>query len=400
MILSTPLVPRNRDGVLRVIILGRISTPGQDAESITAQHEDAEAWLRRRHTGPIKVVRLGEQASGWLADRDSMLVAQQFIESGDTDLALGVELREVYRNPAFHWKFVQDCVDHEVRFILIEDSVDTADEGWENLMYMASLRAGMAVPETRRRVRRKATHAFAHGGMVMKVRYGYRKLTRDEAASGRFGSIGLRIVKLQGCTGIILEMRSRVLRRESYVKIAEWLNDSEIAPGPYAEGGKWTDRLVTELLRDPILSGQRRFRNSLSKLFYKTGKPRARPNPQGPAVQEYPELAHMTPGEQAELLAAMDARQGAARKASGRAGRAHSGTGLGTDLRGPANTRLARRAEDLCTATANFSGARTAFRLATRSAGIMCRSNSSTSTLGCCLGWSAFSTAILKLAGG
>jgi hypothetical protein len=39
---------------------------------------------------------------------------------------------------------------------------------------------------------------------------------------------------------------------------------------------------------------------------YRTGKHRSRPNPDGPEVRKYPELAHMTPEEHTELLAVIN----------------------------------------------------------------------------------------------
>jgi site-specific DNA recombinase len=309
MNLSTPLVPRGADGVLRVIIPGRISKPSQDPESIDSQHEDAEGWLRRVYTGPLDPRVLGEQASGWLADRDTMREAKALVESGEWDAVVATELREIYRNPAFHWEFVQLCLDHKVRVILIADNVDTADENWEIMMYVASMRHGMTVPEVRRRVKRKATHSFSHGGMVGKVRYGYRKLSKEEAATGAFGPVGLRIAKVAECTPTIREMRERVVRGDAYPSITDWLHDAGINPGPYVTSGRWTERVVRDLLGDPILSGQRRFRVNLHTMVYKTGRHRSEPNPKGPVVNEYPELAHFTPEEHAVLLAAMEARK-------------------------------------------------------------------------------------------
>ena len=234
---------------------------------------------------------------------------QQLIEAGEVDLVVVSELREIYRNPAFLWTFVQRCVDNGVRFISIADCIDTADENWEIMMYAASMRHGMTVPEARRRVKRKATHSFRNGGMVLKIRFGYGKLTREEAASGTFGSVGLRIRKLSECTPIIREIRARILRDESYTAIADWLNDEGVDPGPYVEGGEWTGRVVKDLMRDLILSGRRRFRINLHRMVFKTGKSVQEPNPAGPEVKEYPELAHMTISEQTELLAFMDARK-------------------------------------------------------------------------------------------
>jgi DNA invertase Pin-like site-specific DNA recombinase len=242
MTLSKPFATRNPSGVLRVIIPGRVSTPGQDTESIASQQEDAERWLRRVHPGPVRVTRLGEQASGWLADRKSMIEARRLIESGEVDAVVATELRELYRNPALHWRFVYECIDHDVRVILINDGVDTATENWEVMMHTASLRHGMTVPETRRRVRHKATYTFGRGGMVLKLKYGYRKLTAEQAQSGQFGPVGLRIAKRPECTAVIREIRDRVVRGDSYVRIADWLNDERIDPGPYVESGTCVDR--------------------------------------------------------------------------------------------------------------------------------------------------------------
>ena len=212
MNLSEPLTSRQPDGVLRVILPGRISKPTQDKESIASQQLDAEGWLKHIYNDkPVKLTTLGEQASGWLADRTTMLQAMAIIEAGECDLVLVGELREIYRNPGFQWKFVFDCLDNDTRFIAVHDCIDTADETWEVMMLAAAMRHGLEVPTTRRRVRRKATYSFSKGGMVSKVKFGYRKLTREEAASGKFGPVGLRLAKLDRDTPKIHEMRLRVL---------------------------------------------------------------------------------------------------------------------------------------------------------------------------------------------
>jgi DNA invertase Pin-like site-specific DNA recombinase len=183
MQLSKPLVPKKPDGILRVIPPGRISKETQDKASIVSQQEDAASWLGRNYTKPTKMIPLGEQTSGWLANRQTMLEAQSIIIAGNCDLVLVGELREIYRNPEFQWSFVYECLDNRTRFISIWDGVDTDLENWEIAMHIALLRHGMTVPEARRRVRRKATHTFGQGGMVMKVKFGYRKLTKEEASS-------------------------------------------------------------------------------------------------------------------------------------------------------------------------------------------------------------------------
>src|SRR5262249_20211505 len=152
----------------------------------------------------------------------------------------------------------------------------------------------------------KAASAFSHGGMVMKVKFGYRKLTKEQATSGEFGPKGLRIQKLVEKTPIIQEMRRRILDNQAPSAVVQWLEDEGVEPPPYAK--EWTTRVLIALLRDPILSGRRRFRVVTSKLIYGTGKPRRLRNPEPPEQQEVPSLAHMTPEEQAEIISVLDER--------------------------------------------------------------------------------------------
>src|SRR6185437_9253089 len=178
------------------LIIGRISTEHQNIENIEASYRYVENYLQQIYEGPVQIKLLGEQASGMLTARPSIREAEQLIESGQADLVISEDSSRIYRNPRHQYDFVQNAVDAGVRVICIGDHLDTADENWEVLMGAATLRHGLFIPDTRRRVRRTATNSFHQGGMVGKIRFGYRKLTKDEAASGHFGSKGLRIAKV------------------------------------------------------------------------------------------------------------------------------------------------------------------------------------------------------------
>src|SRR5262245_2376063 len=141
--------------------------------------------------------------------------------------------------------------------------------------------------------------------MVQKIRYGYRKLSKEEAESGEFGPRGLRIAKVPECTPWIREMRRRVMAGESYEAVAQWLEEERVDPGPYVTSGRWTGRLVKELLSDPILRGERTFGDAPSQTLYRTGKKKRQRNPNPPEVEHHPELAHLTKQEHLELLQVM-----------------------------------------------------------------------------------------------
>ena len=290
---SSPIQVKNSNGPLRVLMIGRISTEHQSLKNIEASYEFARRYLEQIYKGPVQIKHLGERGSGMLKDRESIREAEDEIETGTWDLVLLEDLARAYRNTQYQIGFVQHCVDHDTRLISIGDALDTADSNWQAIMHVSVVRHGMYIHDTQRRVRRTASHAFKHGGMVQKVPFGYRKVFEDEAAQGLTGSKGLRIAKVPEATPIIAEMRRRVLQGDSYAAVARWLNESGIAPGPYVTEKQWLGKHVGELLRSPLLRGARHFGKVRSKLVFKTGKHKREPNP-SPEVSEHPELAHMT----------------------------------------------------------------------------------------------------------
>jgi site-specific DNA recombinase len=303
---SYPLVPKNPDGPLMTIALGRVSTTRQNVKNIDASYEDVERYLESIYDGPTCIKHLGEQGSGMLVDRASIMEAEREIETGNWDLVLMEDLSKAYRNPRHQYAFVQNCVDAETRVICTGDNLDTADPQWEVAMGSAALRHGLHIPDTRRRVRRTATYAFHHGGMVAKVKFGYRKLTREEADSGKFGPKGLRTAKVSEATPTFDEMRLRVHDGAGSQDLADWLNAAGIEPGPYVKKGYWTGKDVVNLLTDRILSGTRTFRNVNYRPIYRTGHHLRVKNP-NPEREYVPELAHMTVEQQEEMLAKLQA---------------------------------------------------------------------------------------------
>lgn len=85
----------------------------------------------------------------------------------------------------------------------------------------------------------------------------------EEAASGAFGPPGLRIAKRSEQTPILRDVLRRVLTSKSYASITDHLNSTGVTPGPYVTGGRWSPRVLVELLSDPILAGMRTFRDTV-----------------------------------------------------------------------------------------------------------------------------------------
>jgi hypothetical protein len=301
-------------GPLNVVVIGRVSTPGQDIGNIEAGYLYAEAVLPEIDgikDGEVVVRRFGEQGSGMLVERETILEASRLIESGWAHLVLMEDVSKSYRNPRWIYAFIQDCVDADVRVIARGDELDTYSDNWEIVLASAAMRHGLHIPDTRRRVRRTSSKGFEDGGMVLRVRFGWRKLTKDEATSGQFGPKGLRMAKIPELTAVFDELRRRVVvERKGGVALADWLqyegfDGRGIDPGPYVKGGAWSDRVALDLLRDALCYGLRQFPKVRYEPRFKDGKHKRVAN-DAPPSKLYPELAHMTKEQWEEMNAVLD----------------------------------------------------------------------------------------------
>jgi DNA invertase Pin-like site-specific DNA recombinase len=293
---------------LNVLEIGRVSTLEQPISNIEAGYQYAERCLKDVFDGEKDVRRLGEQSSGMLVERKTIVEALELIDRGWPDLVLMEDVSKSYRNPRWIYTFVQECVDADVRVIAPGDGLDTWEDTWEVTLGAAAMRHGLHIPDTRRRIRRTSDMAFPAGGMVMKVRPGYKKLSKEEAASGKFGPKGLRIMKDPEWTPIFEELCKMVVKqRKSGTRLATWLNAQSppVLTGPYAMRETWNQKLILDLLRDPILYGLRQFRKVTGQMLYRTGKSKRRKNPE-PQKIHVPELAHITEAQWREMNQILD----------------------------------------------------------------------------------------------
>src|SRR5215211_8743377 len=99
MHLAKPLTPRNPGDGLRAALIGRVSTEGQDKQNIQASFRTLEKFVSENTSSPVTYIKLGEQASGMRADRESILQVEEMIEAGEVDVVLAADLSRIHRNP-------------------------------------------------------------------------------------------------------------------------------------------------------------------------------------------------------------------------------------------------------------------------------------------------------------
>jgi len=79
---TEPLVPKATTGPLKVVALGRISTVHQDRQNIEASYRYIQDYLAHIYQGPMQITLLGEQTSGMLTERTTILQAEELVGGG------------------------------------------------------------------------------------------------------------------------------------------------------------------------------------------------------------------------------------------------------------------------------------------------------------------------------
>jgi len=89
-------------------------------------------------------------------------------------------------------------------------------------------------------------------------------------------------------------------------EVAEFLNSTDLAPGPLSRTGRWTGPAVVRFFKNTILFG-RPFRNDkITVKNYETGRRRSQKNPEGRIEIERPDLAFLDPAVEPLLKARFD----------------------------------------------------------------------------------------------
>ena len=248
------LAPKNPEAGLQLIAIGRLSKPkateDRTQQTMAASCEVAIKFAKSIFQQPMNFITLVEQSSGLIKNRRTIVLAKELIAGGTIDLVICEDLSRVYRNPRHQMEFVQDALDKRTHVISVNDGLDTRRPGWETVLAAAALRHGTVITDIQYRGKRSADDAFQRGGCVMKVRFGYRKLSHDEAKSGLLGPVGLRVAKEAVLTPIIKQMIGMLKQSESYARVGEWCSENQIPYAPY-QTEAWQTRSRQERTLEP-----------------------------------------------------------------------------------------------------------------------------------------------------
>ena len=302
MELRPPLTARNGH-TLEVILPFPVSDPGpgkQDIMSLADQEAMHRRWLAEHTKLPLNVHALLGSGSGECLDRKEYLQLLEMVESDRYDLVLTEDLGRIIRRVYAHI-FCEHCVDHRTRLFALNDHVDTLEPGWEDRSLFAAWHHERSNRDTNDRIKRIHRNRFEQGRSLSLPIFGYRKKPGVKTDDD--------LEKILDAVPIYEEWFRNLDNGQSYSEIADWLNESGIAPGPYARSSMWTCQMVTRTSHNWLLKGLRYRNKRKTRRINNPGHYKSeRADPKDLLTRRVPHLAFFDEAYYDRVIGVADAR--------------------------------------------------------------------------------------------
>lgn len=299
---SISFPPASRNNPLRVLIVARVSDPRpgkQDERSVQDQEDRIRSWLSDQIPGCSNVEVFASSGRGEWLDRAEFLDLSEKVESGRYDMVVTEDLGRIIRRMQAHM-FAEECVDHGVRLIALNDHVDTAEPGWQDRSIFSAWHHERSNRDTSERIKRTHRARFQQGGCAAIPIYGYIKPPGARTDQDW--------QKDPQAEPIYREWFERLDRGDSFADIADWLNQQEVPTGPYGKARRWDGKRVAAVSRNTLLKGIRR-RNDRENWRNSRGKYRTRTAPlEKLLIREVPHLAFFTADYYDRVIQQVNAR--------------------------------------------------------------------------------------------
>ncbi len=199
--------------------------------------------------------------------------------------------------------FCESCEDSDTRLLAINDSIDTTRDDWRTNAWFATFKHESGNKDTANRIRRTLRNRFSQGGVVQTIQYGYVKKPES--------SMDADVAKMPEAERVYEHIFTLLENGASYSEVADWLNSEGVPTGKWNRSSKWDCRMVSRLVRNTIVKGERRRNERMSKRVNKTGR---RKSIKAPASQRLsrlvPHLAFIEPTRYDRLIAKLDKKNG------------------------------------------------------------------------------------------
>lgn len=260
----------------RVLDYCRFSTDEQRQQSIADQDDYCRSFLADNGCTPRTIELLSDDGlSGELQSRPGIDKVREGLRKRRWDLILVEDSSRLFRGIQWCLPLVGLAVDQGIRVICINDSVDTANDDWEQRLTDAQLHHGKDNYYTRHRIKRAHDGLWRIGAAIGPLRSGYRRYIKDRNARKppKFDEIDPKWAP------VILRAYRMVASLRSLDVVAKYLTQSGLPKTSNGQSLKWNDRNVISLIRCTKYRGVEFYRQEISKKTHATGEYNPVPNP-------------------------------------------------------------------------------------------------------------------------
>ncbi|QDV20643.1 hypothetical protein Pan153_53190 [Gimesia panareensis] len=261
---------------LRILFYGRISKDEQRQQSIEDQLQYCKEFLSEAGVDVTSVEMIFDSGiSGEVHSRPGIDQVRRGIWDRKWDLIICEDSSRLYRSISPCMDLVGAAVDNDIRVICINDRVDTANDDWQQKLEEAQRHHGQDNFFTRYRIKRTHNGLWEKGAAIGLLRAGYERYQKDpdQHNAPKYDRIDPQWVEA------IRTAFEMVADGQSLDTVALHLTEQGVRKTTNAQTEEWTECNVLSLIRCPLYRGEERFRETISRKQYSTGKSKPVKNP-------------------------------------------------------------------------------------------------------------------------
>jgi hypothetical protein len=327
-------IERPAGRLLRVLICARYSTDEQHPTSIADQICYCREFLRINGVDDAEIVEVSDaEMSGELVNRPGINEARRRIDARWPDLYLSEDCGRLFRHETACGEHLETAVDLGIRYIGINDDVDTAEEDWDDRLREAMRHHARSNKYTAKRIKRKLEGLWRLGAAIGLLRPGYRRKP-SVPASDHEPEKGPFFDEIDPTWApVIHEAYERVTRRDPPWLVGRRLTEQGLPKCSNGMSNVWTDRNVIALIKRTIYRGHDQYRVTVVRKQHRSGKHLQIRNDAELVLTR--EMPHLKIVSDALWHAANEAIRERNLRGEAATGRDHPLTGVPRDSRGP-----------------------------------------------------------------
>lgn len=325
---------------LRICIYARYSTEEQDESSIADQFAYCERYLETIGIDLKAVIidRFSDaEMSGETVSRPGVDQVREGVREHRWDILICEDVSRLFRNLSACCDVVETAFDNGIRFIAINDDVDTSKDDWEDRFYDAAQHHAKSNRYTAHRIKRKLESLWRMGAAIGLLKTGYRRSSQDEDTEMNNGRRQRKKPKYDEIDPewekVICEAFGKIAAGHEPDDVAEWLTEKGLPKASNAKTKKWFRRNVISMIRNSVYQGLEIYRFTTTERKLRSGSRRQkRSQPEQVLTREMPHLRIVEPWLWEKANKKLDDRMVKKLSVSGDA---HPMTGLPRDSRFP-----------------------------------------------------------------